>query len=224
MLREALPSWLALPEIDEIVIVDWSSPTPVRPLATAAGDRRVKVARVDGQPHWIASKCHNLGVRIASGDVLLRLDADYLLEPDFFRRHELPPRTFFCGNWRRARTDNERHLTGALYVRRRHVLDVNGYNERIVTYGYEDDDLFERLERAGLARRDIDLDAVHHIAHDDLLRTRHQNVGNLYGETAANKALAHARPWSTADRMTAWCFEERADGGLVCTPVAEGGS
>ena len=78
----------------------------------------------------------------------------------------------------------------------------NGYNERIVTYGYEDDDLFERLERAGLTRRDVDLDTVHHIPHDDLARTRHQDVVNVQAETARNKALAHSDPWSPADRMT----------------------
>jgi hypothetical protein len=55
MLRQALPTWLALSEIGEIVIVDWSSPSPVRPLAAELGDRRVKVLRVDGQRRWIAS-------------------------------------------------------------------------------------------------------------------------------------------------------------------------
>ena len=214
-LQRALPTWLAAPEIDEIAIVDWSSADPVRRVTDTLGDPRVKVFRVEGQRRWIASKCHNLGLRVASGDVLLRLDADYLLEPAFFQKHALSDGVFFCGNWRRARTDNERHLTGALFVHRRHVLDLNGYNERIITYGYEDDDLFERLERAGLARRDIDLDTVHHIAHDDLARTRHQDVVNVQWETERNKALAHSCPWSAGDRMTAWERRAADDGGAV---------
>jgi hypothetical protein len=219
MLQQALPSWLALVEIGEIVIVDWSSREPIRPMAAALGDPRLKVLRVDGQRRWIASKSHNLGVRAASGDVLLRLDSDYVLQPSFFQKHELTERRFFCGNWRHARTDNERHLTGVLYVHRRHFLAVNGYNERIVTYGYEDDDLFERLEHAGPTRQDIDLDTVHHIPHDDLLRTRHQDVSDVQAETEKNKALAHSRPWSRADRMTGWDCRE-TDGGVVCTEAA----
>jgi hypothetical protein len=222
MLQQALPTWLAAPEIAEIAIVDWSSPHPVRGLTDALGDPRVKVLRVEGQRRWIASKCHNLGLRAASGDVLLRLDADYLLEPAFFRKHPLSDGVFFCGNWRRARTDNERHLTGVLYVHRRHVLALNGYNERIVTYGYEDDDLFERLERAGLTRRDIDLDTVHHVPHDDLSRTRHQDVVNVQGETERNKALAHSRPWSAADRMTIWQRRQASDGGAVYVEAGKG--
>jgi hypothetical protein len=224
MLERALPTWLAAPEIGEIVIVDWSSPDPVGRLAAAFGDPRLKVVRVEGQRRWIASKCHNLGVRAASGEVLLRLDADYLLGPEFFRRHAPSERVFFCGNWQRARTDNERHLTGVLYVHRRHVLDLNGYSERIVTYGYEDDDLFERLERAGLIRRDIDFDTVQHIPHDDLARTRYQDVVNVQGETARNKAVAHSYPWSLADRMTVWTCRQADDGGMVCVEAGDGGS
>jgi hypothetical protein len=147
-----------------------------------------------------------------------RLD---VLERDFFHKHALTPEVFYCGNWRRARVDNERHLTGVLYVQKRHLLGVNGYNERIVTYGYEDDDLFERLERSGLTRRDIDLDTVHHIPHDDLLRTRHQDVANLYLETERNKALAHSRPWSAADRMTGWDCRETGDRDFACTEDAK---
>ena len=212
MLAEALPSWLAHPEIGEVIIVDWSSPTPVRLVTAPLGDARVKVIRVEDQRRWIASKSHNLGVRAAAGDVLLRLDADYVLGPSFFRAHALAPRTFFCGNWRCARVDNERHLTGVLYVHRRHVLAVNGYNERIVTYGYEDDDLFERLELGGLSRRDIDLDTIRHIPHTDDLRTRHQDVGSVEFETERNKRLAHARAWTIADRAARWQLRDGGDG------------
>jgi glycosyltransferase involved in cell wall biosynthesis len=215
MLRQALPSWLAMPEIDEVVIVDWSSTHPVRRALAPIADPRVNVVRVEGQRRWNASKSHNLGIRVASGEVLLRLDSDYVLEPTFLQKHALPDRAFFAGNWRRARSDNERHLTGALYIHKRHLLGVNGYNERIVTYGYEDDDLFERLAAAGLTRRDIDLDTVHHLPHDDMLRTRNQDVVNLYAETERNKLLAHAHPWSTFDRMTDWARREDEDGSAV---------
>jgi hypothetical protein len=224
MLAEALPSWLALPEIGEVVIVDWSSPTPVRLLTTPLRDPRVKVIRVEGQSRWIASKSHNLGARAASGEVLLRLDCDYVLGPSFFETHKLSPRTFFCGNWRRARVDNERHLTGVLYLHKPDFLGANGYNERIVTYGYEDDDLFERLERAGLTRRNIDLDTIHHIPHDDMMRTRHQDVGSVEYETERNKILAHKQPWSAADRMTSWERRETGDGETVYVEALHGGA
>jgi hypothetical protein len=224
MLQEAVPSWLALPDIDEVVIVDWSSRHPVRRTLAPIRDPRVNVVRVEGQRRWIASKSHNLGIRVASGDVLLRLDSDYVLEPTFMQEHALPERAFFAGNWRRARTDNERHLTGALYIRKQDLLGVNGYNERIVTYGYEDDDLFERLEAAGLTRRDIDLDTIQHLPHDDMLRTRNQDVVNLHAETERNKALAHERPWSTADRLTEWARREDEDGLAVWTEVTGDGS
>jgi hypothetical protein len=215
-LARALPTWLRSPRISEVIVVDWSSSTPVTVVTAHFADPRVIVARVEGEPRWVASMSHNLGVQIASGPILLRLDADYLLQPNFFRRHALEPETFFCGNWRRARVDNERHLTGTLYVRKSQLLRVNGYNERIVTYGYEDDDLFERLERSGLTRRDVDFDTVHHLAHPDARRTVDHDVRDLQQETARNKALARAHPWSAADRMTAWELERHPNGVIIC--------
>jgi hypothetical protein len=215
-LARALPTWLAIPEVSEVVVVDWSSAMPVTTVTAPLADPRVIVARVEGERRWILSRCLNLGLRIAAGPVVLRLDADYLLEPDFFRRHDLAPRTFFCGNWRRARVENERHLAGSLYVHKHHLMRVNGYNERIVTYGYEDDDLFERLQRTGLTRRDVDFDGVRHIPHPDALRTANQDVSDMQGETARNKELARAHPWSEADAMTAWDLQHDPSGVIVC--------
>src|SRR5215471_17913060 len=222
MLERALPSWLAAPEVDEVVVVDWSSSTPVIETTQRFADRRIKVVRVLGRQRWIAAQSHNLGVRMASGEILLRLDSDYLLGRDFFGRHPLSDQSFYCGNWRRSRVENERHLTGALYVLRDHVLRVNGYNERIVTYGYEDDDLFERLHRAGLTREDVDYDTLHHIPHPDALRVKHQPITDVEREILSNRRLAHAYPWTSADRMTAWNVRRDGGGQLVCVEASDG--
>lgn len=218
MLGEALSSWLAAPEIDEVVVVDWSSSVPVETVTSRFDDGRVQVVRVPGQRRWMASKSHNLGVRMASGDLLLRLDADYLLRATagFFSRHPMTFGAFYCADWRQARVDNERHLAGALYVHRRHFLAVNGYNERIATYGYEDEDLFERLAGTGLARRNVDLDTLHHIPHSDALRVKHQDVADVEAETRANARAARARPWGPGDHMATWNVRRESSGVLLC--------
>ena len=152
-LWKSLESWLARDEIDEVVIVDWSSSEPV-----VCGEPRVVVARAEGQDHWVASRCHNLGLHMAIGHLILRLDADDLLFPDFFtmhpfRRDEIPP--FYYAELTRARDDNETHLAGVVYARRCDFLAVGGYNERIEIYGYEDTDLADRLAKR-IAERCVD--------------------------------------------------------------------
>lgn len=218
-LRQTLPNWLAFPEIGEVIVVDFGSSVPVEAVTDVYDDARLRIVHVRGQTRWIASKCHNLGVRLAAGGVLLRLDADYWLEPDFFAKHPLADALFFAGNRRIARTDNERHLAGALYVHKRHVIRVNGYDERIVTYGDENDDLYERLARAGLSRRDFDLDSIHHLPHEEALRVQLRAASDVQRETE-NKQTA-GRPWTALDRMTAWRVRPGRNGAIECEEVRE---
>ena len=85
-LGESLPTWLAHPKVGQVVIVDWSSQVPIEP---PSYDPRVVVARVVGQKHWCPSKCHNLGLRLATESRVLRLDADHQLALNFFLKHPL---------------------------------------------------------------------------------------------------------------------------------------
>lgn len=216
MLMQALPTWLAFPEIDEVIVVDWSSKEDVETAVAELKDPRARVARVSGQSRWKASLSHNLGVGLASGDWILRLDADYLLRAGFFERHPPAERAFYCADWRQARDENELHLTGTAFFTRRDFFEVNGYNERIVTYGYEDDDLFERLKASGLERKDVDHSMLWHIPHSDSLRTENQDVRDVRAETARNAALAHSLPWTSADVRASWLVQPSRSGGWEC--------
>ena len=224
-LEPALSSWLARPEVSEVVVVDWSSKIPFKHT-----DPRVVVVRVQGQAHWVASKCHNLGLLLAKGTFVLRLDADDVLHEDFFLKHPAPHFCFYYAELARARDDNETHLAGVVYARRADILAVGGYNERIGVYGYEDTDLVVRLARsspAGSARGPVPLDftTLHHIPHGDDLRFGHQAASsfddleirlagarpwsyNLLGKgdkaIMSNKILAEREPWTLHDRKASW--------------------
>lgn len=230
-LSQTLPTWLRCPEIDEVVVVDWSSREPI-PLPV---DERVRVVRAEGREQWWASKCHNLEVRLATGDLVLRIDADDLLEEWFFRRHLLQGGEFYCVDQKRVRKDDELHLAGMIYAKRSDFLRVGGYNERLATYGHEDDDLVDRLRFSGFAPRDLDLDSAHHIPHPDEARIACQDLGPLEKEgrpehaswtwnlgitqrsIAANKHIAYTEPWSPGrgDRPTSWEVEWRGRRGVA---------
>ena len=51
-LRKALMTWLQL-DVDEIVIVDWSSKEPVEETIKDLMDHRVKIIRVEGESKWV---------------------------------------------------------------------------------------------------------------------------------------------------------------------------
>ena len=142
----ALPSWLANPEITEILIVDWSSRSPVERELIQAGisDPRIRIVRVDDEARWILSYAFNVGFRAAACETILKVDADIVLSPDFFKKNRVTEGSFIAGNWRTA-TDDQAHVNGFFFISRKALAAVGGFNEHITTYGWDDDDIFDRL-------------------------------------------------------------------------------
>jgi len=164
----ALPSWLALPGISEIVIVDWSSDMPVaRSLAQAGtADPRIVVVRVENEPRWVLSHAFNVGFRMARHEHILKADADIVLTPDFLSANPLSPGRFVAGNWRTA-AEGQAYVNGFFLIHRADLMAVNGFNEYITTYGWDDDDLYDRLTAHGFTRVDLAPGTAHHQDHDD---------------------------------------------------------
>ena len=176
-LIRALPTWLACPEIGEVVVVDWGSDRPVAEELAAAGiaDPRLLVARAEDEPRWILSYAFNLGFRLARFARVLKADADIVLTPAFFARNPLPPASFIAGNWRRA-APGQSFVNGFFYTRMDDLMAVNGFNEYITTYGWDDDEIYDRLVAAGTARVDVAADTITHLDHDDTARLNQARV------------------------------------------------
>jgi hypothetical protein len=189
-LIKALRSWIACPQIDQIVIVDWSSKKLLHEELAAAGllKPRVLVIRVEGQPRWILSYAYNLGFRVASRERILKTDADIIIEPEFFKANALQEGTFVSGDWRTAGADQE-HVNGFFMIRREDLMSVKGFNEYITTYGWDDDDLYFRLEQRGFNRVRIKPGGIHHIPHGNEQRIDHRSRGNAWEELQADPGM-----------------------------------
>jgi hypothetical protein len=243
-LKRSLATWLDSPVPDEIVIVDWGNEIPLQESLEEFKDPRIIIARAEDQRYWQNSKCHNLELQLASGEQLLRLDNDYLLKPTFFERHMLKKGCFFCGNWKTVpiEMDDKRNLAGALYAYKSDVLAINGYNERLIHYGCDDDDLYDRLTGRGLKRQDMDLSTLDHIPHPDYRRYARLEIAPRlprpmastpsqvrnkidsrikYNLTQMSKAIASCSPWTTNDHMTIWQIEKTSPRCLWCKEIAK---
>lgn len=223
-LMQALASWLAAPEVCEVVIVDWSSDRPVAGSLAAAGlsDPRIRVARVEGEPAWVLTWAFNLGFRLARHDRLLKADADIRLAEGFFDANPLAPGQVIAGNWRTAAPGQE-YINGLFYIHRADLAAVQGFNEHITRYGWDDDDLYDRLVRAGVRRADLAPDTVAHIDHDDAARLPPLPEALATGWTdlralpmygiRTNRLIATLMPdWTPTRRMQP--FAQAPDGGL----------
>ena len=165
---EAVPSWLACEEITEVVVVDWGSDVPIR-----FDDPRVRVARRE-QETWLLSHAFNYAASLASYPLLLKLDADYVLHPDFCKRHVLKgPGKYYCGDrWWQERWNNG--LDGLVFVHRDDFEKAGGYNEDILWYGSDDYELYRRLDRLPSIRMYVYEKYVRHVPHSWESRLRHK--------------------------------------------------
>lgn len=211
-LQTVLPGWLAaMAPDDEIVLVDWGTATPDHvPVqlvveALKPKDPRVTVVSVPGAETWVLSRAYNLGLSLARGEWILKVDCDTAIGPHFLDKIILPPsvkaaaakraavesedasaesddRFFYRFSWEHARSENEQHLNGVVLARAEDLRRVYGYDERIGTYGWDDSDLYERLEKEGaslghgLAARQMPSDSLAHVKHPDELRGANQRL------------------------------------------------
>lgn len=216
-LKQALPTWLAHEEIAEIVIVDWSCSENNKEFLDSLNDDRIVYVRVEDQKEWVLTKAYNLGVTMTTYDKILKLDADYVLQEDFFQKNSLVSGTFVSGFWEQARDKNEISLSGLLYCYRHDFMQIKGYCEYIQTYGWDDDDLYRRLIKSGLEQVPADYDSVYHIPHDDSERTGNQKVTtNIHDQIKHNCNLALTKSWSGEyNEMTAFLIKEASNNHYV---------
>lgn len=199
-LKIALTSWLLRPEITEIIIVDWSSETPLAPLTKL--DSRIKVITVLDQKYFNQPQPLNLAASIATGDYILKVDSDYIFSPyyNFFDTYKIDDKSFVSGkhniknyevfNGKQYVVDKDnmsllelveyvnsyspifKHLIGLLFVSRNNFKKIGGYNEKLGKYyAFEDDEIFHRLRVLGLEEKKLNFDYnIIHIPHPDKKR------------------------------------------------------
>lgn len=225
-LLQTLPTWLQHPQIKEILIVDWGESQQgetLEQLCQSPMDPRIHVlhTRGGGIDRWVLSVALNFGISQARFPILLKVDADTCLGPDFFNLHPLSELgdDFYAGDWRTARTINERHLNGVLLVHLKNFQRVNGYNEYIRTYGYDDSDLYTRLEESGLKYRRFNFDSLSHLSHDDCLRIGTEVTGTIKEEIVKNLRISQTYPWSIESKQTQWTPSGNVCPGHCCDKI-----
>ena len=181
----SLNSWIRVPQIENIIIVDYSSDVPVEPI-TKNLSNKIKVLRVEDQKFFNISKAYNIAFKNAPNELIMKLDADYILDPytNFFDIYSIDKQEFLTGSWKDFKIDSDkgfmRQLNGFLLIKKTDFFAVGGYDENMEGYGFDDEDLYKRLSAAGLRRKYLNHKwlSIFHIPHDDYYRT--QNYENKY--------------------------------------------
>ena len=96
-------------------------------------------------------------------------------------------------------------------VRAEHFAKVNGYNERMIGYGWEDDDLYGRLRKFGLKEeRVLHGQGLYHVPHYNPMRYENYSVRG-YGTSKTNRESADKEPWTPQDKRMQFREEKASD-------------
>lgn len=206
-LAMAFPSWISHDHIDHIVLVDWSS-SPydwhrIPHLVPSLESGRLTVVQADAGD-WALTRAYNLAAQFSVGEFLLKVDCDTFLQPGFFEKHPLPPKsTYYFVPWGSPRNSNEERLRGVWFGNRADFFKVGGYDERIVRYGYEDRDLYDRFDaRAHMSSKPFDLDTLrHNVAPDLVYQHTDEYIVSRRISIRVNEAIVKSLPsWIDAQK------------------------
>ena len=133
----------AWPHHGEHLIVDWSSTVPVRREELPA-DPRIKLLRVEGEQRWNLCRAYNFAVAQATGDRVLKLDADAWPTQAFDPFGADGETGLVC-----AFGSGPEGRKGQFLMARGLFEAVGGFHELLVGYGFDDKDLMARLHQCG---------------------------------------------------------------------------
>lgn len=186
-LELSLYSWMNFKEIKEIIICDWSSDKSLFELRKK--DNRIKIIRVEGEKIFNIGASFNLASDMCQCSELLKLDADYFLNPyyNFFDFYQIDQNCYLTGTWRYD-IPTLKYLNGMIYIKKENFEKVKGYREDLCSYGHEDTDLYERLSKQ-LDLKHLVMEnnhAIFHIPHEDKKRAENYNIKCIKKSTKEN--------------------------------------
>ena len=221
-LRQTARYLAASSQHDEHLILDWSSATPLRRSELPA-DPRIRLHRVEGEDDWNLCRAYNFAASIASGSILLKLDADCWLASSFCVDTLLGKSPVWLGSGSGG--------TAGQWLMRRDAFDaVGGFNERMIGWGFDDKDLRARLVlQFGEQVKILPPDALQAIQHGDSVRVgrssrrssgsfaQHQTLASLRASRLNNRLVAAECPWGRSSSPTQYrCCSSRESDSVWC--------
>ena len=184
-LRESLPTFLAQPDC-EVIVVDVDCPDDTAGVV-AREFPTARVVKMENEPHFDIARARNAGADAATTEWVAIVDADILIVPDFHARlaPQMKPGVFFRFFPQRRGTS----LFGTCIFRREDYLNVGRYDEAMQGYGADDQEMYFRFGLSGLEAVAMEFDLVARvIEHDTAARIKYTRQPTMLHNTRQNAA------------------------------------
>lgn len=216
-LLKNINSWLSF-DTNELIILDWSSNELLLPIILNYKDNRIRYVRVENETKYIRSYAQNLGAKLCRYNKLLKLDADIQIKnPNFLSEHPIKHGEFYVSDYLCARDSNERFTHGITYLYIEDYFKVNGYNEFITDYGWDDSDFTIRLLLAGLDKKLFNLNMLYHLPHTDNSRIKNCTKLHPYLLTQLHKICClNSKMWDNSFETQQFIVTPINNNHIVC--------
>ena len=170
-LIKALPYWINS-KVDKIHIIDWSSDINLKEFIdiNLGVNKKIKVFRINNKSQWILTHAYNLALSSLDTNFIAKFDCDHICQSDFFSKIKLQKGNFYRFNFQ----DNSIGTNGAFICEKRILEKVNYFDERIISYGWDESDLFERIQEYASNIVFLEKDVIKHLPHTASQRTSNQ--------------------------------------------------
>lgn len=195
-LIESIESWISVPNITEFIVVDWSSSSPLihnNQIKQLSQNINLKILRVNKEKFFSLPRSYNLGISYVSNNIILKLDSDYKNINHSWMNHLVITDTnelknfFIVGDWLFAKS-----LNGFMLVNKK---DFKMYNENLSGWGYDDNDLYNRIVASNkYLRKVIFFDItkyIYHIPHSEDDRTSNYEIKDKLVSLKNNHNIAN---------------------------------
>lgn len=174
-------SWLKWSACDDMILVDWSSSPPVEPII----NDKLTMLRVDNEQYFSLAKAYNKGIDVCCNDVVVKVDIDYVLT-SCDMMSELIQSNNFDTHFVHGGGHGANYMGFCIFNKKHNIR----YNEQFQGYGFDDQDLYCRLQGVGIKKQKkiTNLkDIIYHIPHGDKLRVANYPEKNISSSTRQNK-------------------------------------
>ena len=139
-LKNVVESTSGLDNLLEHIIIDFSSNPKITGKELVKINPKVRILRIENENSWWLTRAYNFGCFFAKGDYLLKLDADTIINSANINKIPIQKKDLivfeYSGNGR-----------GNFIVKKSTFERVNGFNEYIFNWGYDDVDLVNRISK-----------------------------------------------------------------------------
>lgn len=139
-------SWYNNDIFDEIILVDWNSEMPLSTMKELQTIEKINIIRVDNKTEFNLGQAYNYGILSSKNELILKLDIDHVLgKEEFIDFLNKATKLLNQNKYVTGRGESKVAYHGFAFFTKTAFIESGMYNENLNGWGYDNEDLYNRM-------------------------------------------------------------------------------